>query len=371
VKALFIGPYRQNDGWGDAAKHYAKALSTACDELSIRPMYMGSSFSDCDEDLLEYEFNDTRNYDVIIQNCLPHLVDYDGNYKNILLCHLETSNLNYTSWPSRASLMDEIWVPSYSNKRSLTKSGVNPTKIRIMPIPTDINKYKGEEEPLSTPYIEENDFVFYFIGEYTQRKNLVALIIAFHSEFEFTEPVKLVIKTGRAGIDPQALSQQINQKILNTKSKMRIYNSEEIYKPDILIANYLAEKQLISLHKACDCFVMPSHGESWCIPAFEAMGFGNPVIATEGTGPEQYMKETGWLAQSLDEVVCTNDTAIRDIYTSRETWKQINIKDLKRCMREAYEDKDLYKKKSKAGIELSKSYSYEEVGKTMLEAIKL
>ena len=370
MKALFIGPYRQNDGWGNAAKHYAKALSTCCEELSIRPIYMGSSFSDCDEDLLEYEFNDTRDYDVVIQNCLPHLVDYNGNHKNILLCHLETSELDYTSWPSRAMLMDEVWVPSYANKKSLIDSGVHPKKIRVVPIPADINRYDEDGETLNVPYIEEEDFVFYFVGEYSQRKNLVALITAFHSEFEPSEPAKLLIKTNRAGVDPQTLTQQINQKILNTKSKMRLYSSDEFYKPDILISNYLTEGQMTSIHKTCDCFVMPSHGESWCIPAFDAMAFGNPVIATACIGVEEYAKDTGWMVDSYSEVVCTSDTAVRDIYTSRESWKQINIKHLRECMREAYENKDLYKEKSEEGVEASKKYCYEEVGKIMMEGMK-
>jgi len=38
-------------------------------------------------------------------------------------------------------------------------------------------------------------------------------------------------------------------------------------------------------------------------------------------------------------------------------------------MREAYENKDLYKQKSKQGIEVSKKYSYEEVGKIMMEGM--
>ena len=160
-----------------------------------------------------------------------------------------------------------------------------------------------------------------------------------------------------------------NQKILNTKSKMRLYSSDEFYKPDILISNYLTEGQMTSIHKACDCFVMPSHGESWCIPAFDAMAFGNPVIATSEIGVEEYAKDTGWMVESLAEVVCTSDTALRDIYTSREEWRQINIKDLRKCMREAYENKDLYKQKSKQGIEVSKKYSYEEVGKIMMEGM--
>ena len=73
TKVLFVGPYRQSDGWGNAANEYAKAISKSC-ELAMRPIYMGSSFCELHEDLLEYEFNDLREYDVVIQNCLPFFV---------------------------------------------------------------------------------------------------------------------------------------------------------------------------------------------------------------------------------------------------------------------------------------------------------
>ena len=37
---------------------------------------------------------------------------------------------------------------------------------------------------------------------------------------------------------------------------------------------YISEEDIYSIHSSCDCFVMPSYGEAWCIPAFDAMGFG-------------------------------------------------------------------------------------------------
>ena len=368
MNILFIGPYRQADGWGEAAKHYIKALSHT-GELAIRPIYLGSSYCELDEDLLEYEFNDFRNYDVIIQNCLPHFADYNGNYKNILLCHLETSHLEYTSWPSRANLMDEIWVPSESNKSSLVVSGVDEEKIKVIPIPADITKFENEYAPFNIPSVEEDDFVFYFIGEYIQRKNLVSLITAFHSEFEFNDNVKLVIKTNKTGLHPEQLSNEVSQKISNVKSRLRMYPDLNYYKSDILITSYLPENQLMSLHRACDCFVMPSHGESWCIPAFDAMAMGNPVIAAKGTGMEDFAKRTGWIVESHEQPTTTKEAPLSDIYTARETWRQIDIMGLKKSMREAYNNKEAYAEKSNQGIENSKQYSYEKVAEKIKESL--
>lgn len=368
MNILFVGPYRQADGWGEAAKHYIKALANVGD-LAIRPIYLGSSYCELDEDLLEYEFNDLKDYDVIVQNCLPHFADYNGNYKNVLLCHLETSHLQYTSWPSRANLMDEIWVPSEANKNSLIVSGVKEEKIKVIPIPSDITKFEKEYKPFKLPTVEEEDFVFYFIGEYIQRKNLVSLITAFHSEFEFNENTKLVIKTNKTGANPAQLSNEVSQKISNVKSRLRMYPDMADYKSDVLITSYLPEEQLMSLHAACDCFVMPSQGESWCIPAFDAMAMGNPVIATKDIGAADFAEENGWAVKSYEQPTTTKEAPLSDIYTARETWRQIDVMELRRSMREAYENKEVYSNKSEKGIKSSKQYSYKKIAEKISEVL--
>lgn len=372
MNILFIGPYRQADGWGAAARNYIRALSNTGHELAIRPVYMGHNYREgwLEEDLLEYEFNDFGNYDVIVQNCLPHYVDYNGNTKNILLCYTETNNLQYTSWPSRANLMDEIWVPSLTEKRNLTISGVEENKIKVIPIPTDIKKFDEEYDNFDLPAELDEDFIFYYIGEYIQRKNVGALITAFHSEFEFNEKATLLIKTNKSGVASEELSQRVKQKISNNKSRMRMYADASQYRSDILITSQLTESQMMSLHQRCDCFVMPSHGESWCIPAFDAMGFGKVPIVTANTGMQDFVSEnSGWVVDSYEQPVKTDDPPLADLYTSRETWQHIDILKLMRCMREAYENRKLYDAKSKGGKQLAKQFSYKKISEKLLEVL--
>ena len=43
MKILYVGPYRQNDGWGLASRDLAMALSKSVHEVAARPLYMTSS----------------------------------------------------------------------------------------------------------------------------------------------------------------------------------------------------------------------------------------------------------------------------------------------------------------------------------------
>jgi glycosyltransferase involved in cell wall biosynthesis len=371
MKVLFIGPYRQNDGWGDAAKNYCRALAkTEGVELAIRPIYMGRNFCDVEEDLMEYEFNDFREYDVVIQNVLPHYVDY--NYecgKNILLFYSETKNLQWTSWPDRANLMDEVWVPSSQEKENLVNSGVS-VPIQVVPIPLDVTEIHGHEDTLALPLVDEDSFVFYTIGEFVQRKNLTAFATAFHSEFDPSENVHILVKTHKGGAHPQQTHQEVANKINSVKTRLRMYQKLQDYKNDIVVANYLDRQSLMSVHNSCDCFVAPSHGESWCIPALEAMAAGNPAIVTSGTGMTEFVNnQNGWVVGATDAPCLVKDAPLPYLYTGRETWREINIMELRYFMREAYENRDLYKKKSEQAKKDSLKYAPEEVAKVIKEVL--
>ena len=91
-----------------------------------------------------------------------------------------------------------------------------------------------------------------------QRKNLSALVAAFHSEFDREEDVALLIKTGKAGMNQAQIAQYVSDKFMGVKSRLRIYPSTEYYKNEIIVAEYLSENKLLALYNSCDCFVMPS-----------------------------------------------------------------------------------------------------------------
>ena len=372
MKILFIGPYRQSDGWGNAAKEYIRALSKVEGaELAIRPIYMGSSYCDLEEDLLEYEFNDFREYDLVIQNVLPHLCEYNAKFKkNVILFYTESDNLQNTAWPSRVNLMDEAWVPSNQEKNNLKNSGVN-IPIKVVPIPLNVNKFDlvGDSK-VNIPGVGKDTFVFYTSGEFVQRKNTSALVSAFHSEFDRNEDVALVIKSNKAGLRPAELSNHMLQKFNGVKARLRLYPNPSDYKNEIVVTEYLEEQTLLALYNSCDCFVMPSHGESWCIPAMESMALGKPCIVTSNTGMADFVtSKNGWVVKSQETIPMVKDAPLPDLYTGRESWREINTIDLKKCMRRAFEDVNEFKKKSENCKKDTEQYSYENVSVLIKEVL--
>ena len=97
------------------------------------------------------------------------------------------------------------------------------------------------------------------------------MIKAFHLEFHAVEPVSMVIKTNKYGLSPDECAGEVKSLCDQVKSDLKLYPSLDDYKEDLIITDFLSQEDLYRLHSGCDCFVMPSYGEAWCIPAFDAM----------------------------------------------------------------------------------------------------
>lgn len=336
---LFIGPYRQYDGWGRAAGDYLLALDKTEHCIAARAVYTLNSdhvmkvLPDAIAAMEQTVFDSLP--DIIIQNMLPPTMEYQHGMKNIGLVFIETNNLQHTGWPTRLNLMDEVWVASKVERQILINSGVN-THICVIPMPVDANSVNIDIEPLQIENATD-DFIFYFIGELIPRKNIEALSLAFHREFSPSENVKLLLKLSSTMLSSSELLTFARRKLSDLKGQMRLYEQPYGYNPEFLITDNLTEDEMCSLHQLCDCFVMPSRGESLSRPIMDALLFENEVIVTDGIGAGEDMPVRR--VRSHETPVLTNSPPVAGLYTSHETWMEIDVLDLQQHMRDAFEQR--------------------------------
>jgi glycosyltransferase involved in cell wall biosynthesis len=108
-----------------------------------------------------------------------------------------------------------------------------------------------------------------------------------------------------------------------------------------------------------DCFVFPTRGEGYGLPPVEAMAVGLPVIATNWSGPADYMKEShsyplNYKLVDMPRNFDANGKEIdfrgypKDLARDGQQWAEPDVDHLIELMRRVYENRAESKKKGKA-----------------------
>ncbi len=376
MKILYIGHYREFGGWGQAAKDCILALDSIGIDVVCRNVTRTQDRGISGR-LKQLEDKSTEGCDVCIQHVLPHhLVKTSKFKKNIAYLEAESTSIAHLNWLESLKMMDEVWVPNKQLADSIKEDGIS-VKVMVIPHTVDIDKYKKQYGNINISGAEDT-FKFYYVGDVNDRKNIESILTCFHSEFEKYENVSLVLKTKKFGYDSKKLDEYISNICNKVKSEIRIYNDLKEYKKDILISNEISNDQLLQLHKSCDCFICPSHGEAWSIPSFDAMAFGNTPICSNYGGPREFINKSNWRTGTLVNGVYStckcSDSAFPDMFTGREYWFQPCEMEIRKQMRKYYEswqkDPISYKPRNQAaGIKSAEKFSYKNIANLMLETI--
>lgn len=369
MKLLYIGHYKEGTGWSKAAIDTILAANSIDIDVACRNIKLTNFNPPVHPIIFNLESKTLTNVDYCIQHILPHhMVGTQKFKKNIGYFDGESNTLKYNYWIDPLKLMDEVWVPNLDLKLKMINDGFNTDKIKVIPHASDMSKY-GNQLPKINFHQHNHKFKFYYIGEINDRKNLESIIRCFHSEFESYEPVSLVLKVKKFGASSESLEKYLTNFCNQVKNELRMYKNLSDYHGEIIIANNIPDDQIDILHNTCDCFVGPSHGEAWSIPAFEAMAFGKTPICSNEGGPRDFIgdKNTGWLVDGVYDVCNHSDPAFKEIFTGREEWFHPSESEIKKAMRFYYENRHNIDRS--AGLKQAEKFSYQNVGKLIKDTL--
>ena len=358
----YLGVHCDGSGYSQAGIDYILAIDSV--GLNVKPVTLhlnGLNNQDLPKRFFELEKKKISQTDVVIQHYLPSMFQYSGKVKNIGLFAWETDKLP-SLWVNRLNQMvDEVWVINNQQKQACISSGVKKA-IQVIPHAVDVNKFNKHYEPLEQiKSVTNNNFIFYTICEFGRRKNLEALLRAFHTEFEPGEPVELILKINKSGLSDEQTSSMLSEFCKKVKESLGKFSNLNYYKRDITITNRINEESLMRLHETCDCYINTSFGEAWSIPTVDSLGLGKSVIAPASTGFLDYLNsDCAWLIPTI-KVPCFASDNI-SLYDSSQNWWSIDINELKQTMRHVYSNKEERKCKSILAKERVFNYSYQKIG---------
>ncbi|MCF4130228.1 glycosyltransferase [Methylobacterium sp. SyP6R] len=275
-----IGPLHQTSGLGQATRLSYEILSAS---ETVKPTALPFGLDNpapigFATELKMLPFDRPREINLIHLNAESIPLAFAFEQREILS---DSYNIGYFFWELDKlpkcqqlgiELVDEIWVSSEYNREIYAQNTSKPVinvgmAVEALPdaAPASLSQYGIPEG--GTVFLTTFDS-FSFI----ERKNPIATIEAFLAAFpDRRQNASLIIKTqNRTRVpDPHqvALWKRIDQLI---KQDPRI----------ILLNETLRYSDLLSLKKACDCYVSLHRSEGWGFGMIEAMQLGCPVIAT-------------------------------------------------------------------------------------------
>lgn len=292
----------------------------------------------------------------IIWGQAPYFIKNSGNYK-IGHCEFEATEAP-ESWVKYCNMMNEVWVPTEWDRKKFVKAGVN-VPIYVIHQGIDPDYFHPDYAPMQTPAVE--NFKFLVNAAWFPRKNLRNLIVAFQSEFKRGEDVCLIVKTLNLGLN-DGIKEELEQITSNLESA-KVYVKEEA----------LENFKVPSLYTMADCFVLPTRGEAWGLPLFEALACGLPVITTGYGAPNEVLRDKdGQPYPGVHFIDYTEVRAVdRYVYMEGKKWAEPNMVQFAEKMRYLFEHGRAEKAKAlETSKIIRKKFSWQNVSLAIKDRLK-
>jgi glycosyltransferase involved in cell wall biosynthesis len=286
-----------NEGYGSVGRQLLQSLAAA--DVDVR---MAASRND-PQPGYERHFREWDDW-----GRLAFYYDYRGRPGSLPVERI----VNYFMWESTsvpARFVDEInrfvtmqLVPCRQNAESFVASGVS-VPVDVLPHGIDVGRFPRLVRP------DREVMTFGTFGDLSPRKGIDVLIRAFVDEFAPGEPVRLVIKGGGSASAYQTDSPLVT-----------------------VLSGYFDDERLLRFLGDLDVFVLPSRGEGFGLCALEAMSTGLPLIATNWSGPADYLDPADSYPLDFELVDCKGQRSNHVEYFGQ--WAEPSYEHLRALMRE-------------------------------------
>ena len=211
-------------------------------------------------------------------------------------------------WIDACNGYDYLWVPSEFHVAAFARSGVDKSKLRILPEAIDAELYRQQSESLWPR--GNSGFTFLSTFVWQPRKAWDILLEAYCREFSSDENTSLILKVfPDHALSPEAIEAEawgfIQDRLGLTRDGV----------PSIrFVHDSIPVSDMPRLYHSADCFVLPTRGEGWGRPLMEAMACGLPVVAPIFGGQSAFMNSDN--AYIVDHTVVPVSTEVAEQYPS-------------------------------------------------------
>jgi glycosyltransferase involved in cell wall biosynthesis len=359
VNILLTGIFYNGHGFAEGNRVLLNILDRAGFRIRIEPLDMNEKYSVLPDAEIRYissfEQTELSSNDIYICNWIGPEVKVNPDFRvNIVRTTFETDRIP-EQWVPKLNQFDEVWVQSKFNEQTFRGSGVT-VPLRLVPNFFDLSQYKPHGEKLELPV--DKSFLLLSVFDMQVRKGFDILLNAYLSEFTADDDIALVMKI-RDTSRVNWLEQVIREHPKSASDRPVVY----------LIDEMLEIPTLMALYRTCHAFVLPTRGEGWGRPFFEAMLMELPVIGTAWSGQMEFMNAGNSFPVRIDrfEKISNNEFEMFDGHY----WAKPSLEDLRKKMRYVYNNQKLAKSVGKyARLNLLTRFDIERTMEIVIQAIQ-
>jgi ADP-heptose:LPS heptosyltransferase/2-polyprenyl-3-methyl-5-hydroxy-6-metoxy-1,4-benzoquinol methylase len=345
INVMYYGWVFDSSGYGNAARGYIHALHQAGVNLSVvdlagRPRQVA-------EPLVESLVGRKIEADFhLFHGIPPHWSRQAFPLRNVIAMTVWETDTMPPQWRPVLNHAVEVWLPSEFNTTVFARALERP----VFKLPHVWMPSAAALSAAASPEwgIQQDDFVFYSIFEWQDRKGPREMIEAFLRAFPATRNVVLVLKSnpGAAGAAKTALA-EVRQRV-NSEARVEI------------CCEGWSDQQIAALQERGNCYVSLHRGEGWNLPLFDAASRGKPVIATGYSGPLEFLDAT---AQSLVRYQLGPVRQRYAYYVPSMRWAEPELAHASELMQRVWSERDAMTRRAAAHAEkLRSTFSLERVG---------
>jgi ADP-heptose:LPS heptosyltransferase/glycosyltransferase involved in cell wall biosynthesis/2-polyprenyl-3-methyl-5-hydroxy-6-metoxy-1,4-benzoquinol methylase len=344
INLVYYGYVFDASGYGQAARAYIHALYEAGVNLSV--VDLANHGRQVPDKLVESLAGRTLEPDFHLFHGIPPLWARRAfPLRNVVAMTVWETDAMPPQWRPALNHALEVWLPCQFNVSVFEAALGKP--IFKLPHAWAPNNASPAPDLVAACGIREDDFVFFSIFEWQERKGPNETIEAFLRAFPEPSPVVLALKTnpGAAQVAASTLA-ELRGRI---PSQARIELRAEAW----------SEEQMAAFQQRGDCYVSLHRGEGWNYPLFEAAGRGKAIVATGFSGPTEYLDPT------VHRLVRHRPASVRQryaFYSATMHWAEPEIDHAVELFRTAFAEREQCPALTGTAARIQRDFSSQGIG---------
>jgi glycosyltransferase involved in cell wall biosynthesis len=260
-------------------------------------------------------------------------------------------------WAECCNALDEIWVPTEFHRGSFAVSGVEQSKILVVPGALDTQIFCPGRSPLQLPSVPARSFQFLAIADGMLAAGTDILVRAFVEEFAPDDDVALMIhcppkQFGDCYVDLEA---EVIALIETELGK----DLEDV--PTIaLVMGSLSDEDRAGMLAAAHAFVHPARADATGQNCLEALACQVPVIATNWGTLDNFLTDQNSFPLATNGVVTARPD--EDELVAGRHWAEPNLNHLRNQMREVFNNpKEAFRRAAQGRHEVVEKFDWSVV----------